>query len=91
VDADSGELVAVAEITGAPDVVFFNARSRHLYIAIGDPGVIEVFDTAPLRRHETVPTEAGAHTLSFDATRNIVCAFLPASHRAAVFEDSAAA
>ena len=58
-----------------------------LYVAIGDPGVIEVFDTAPLRRHETIVTEAGAHTLSFDATRNIVCAFLPASHRAAVYQD----
>ena len=51
------------------------------------PGVIEVFDTTPLRRHETVPTELGAHTLSFDAARHIVCAFLPGSHRAAVYED----
>jgi hypothetical protein len=50
---------------------------------------VEVFDTAPLRRHETVVTEAGAHTLSFDATRGIVCAFLPASHRAAVYEETA--
>jgi hypothetical protein len=48
---------------------------------------VEVFDTAPLRRHETVVTEAGAHTLSLDATRGIVCAFLPATHRAAVYED----
>ena len=55
-------------------------------MAIGDPGVIEVFETMPLRRHETIATEIGAHTLSFDATRNIVCAFLPASHRAAVYQ-----
>jgi hypothetical protein len=47
----------------------------------------EVFDTAPLRRHETVATEAGAHTLSFDAARNILGAFLPGSHRAAVYRD----
>ena len=58
-----------------------------LYVAIGDPGVIEVFDTTPFRRHETIPTELGAHTLSFDAARHIVCAFLPASHRAAVYGD----
>ena len=38
-------------------------------------------------RRATVTTEAGAHTLSFDATRNVVCAFLPRSHRAAVYED----
>jgi hypothetical protein len=58
-------------------------------VAIGDPGLIEVFGTTPLRRQEAIRTELGAHTLSFDATRNIVCAFLPASHRAAVYRDLA--
>jgi DNA-binding beta-propeller fold protein YncE len=89
VDADSGELVESHPISGVPDVVFFNAALGDLYVAIGDPGVIEVFETAVLARRETVPTEAGAHTLSFDATRNIVCAFMPATHRAAVYEDGA--
>ncbi|HEV8583642.1 MAG TPA: hypothetical protein VGT02_01620 [Methylomirabilota bacterium] len=88
VDADDGKVLATERIAGVPDVVFFNRALGRVYVAIGDPGVIEVFDTAPLRRHETVTTEAGAHTLSFDATRNIVCAFLPASHRAAVYKDS---
>jgi DNA-binding beta-propeller fold protein YncE len=89
VDADTGKVIASEPIAGVPDVVFFNTALSRLYVAIGDPGVIEVFDTTPLRRRETVVTEAGAHTLSFDAARNIVCAFLPASHRAAVYEDSA--
>ena len=88
-DADSGQVVATEAIAGVPDVVFFNASLRRLYVAIGDPGVIEVFDTAPLRRRETVTTEPGAHTLSFDAARNIVCAFLPETHRAAVYADNA--
>ena len=57
----------------------FNAGLRSLYVAIGEPGVIDVFDTAPLRRHETIPTERGAHTLSLDAARHLICAFLPAS------------
>jgi DNA-binding beta-propeller fold protein YncE len=87
IDADTGDVVGTEPIAGVPDVVFFNAALARLYVAIGEPGVIEVFDTAPLRRHETVVTEAGAHTLSFDAARNIVCAFLPATHRAAVYED----
>ena len=86
-DADTGKILATETIAGVPDVVFFYAARAHLYVAIGDPGVIEVFETAPLRRLESVRTEAGAHTLSFDATRNIVCAFLPGSHRAAVYED----
>jgi len=89
IDADRGSILATEPIAGVPDVVFFNPALRRLYVAIAEPGVIEVFDTAPLRRHETVPTEAGAHTLSFDAARNIVCAFLPASRRAAVYRDRA--
>lgn len=87
IDADSGSVLVSEPIAGVPDVVFFNPALRRVYVAIGDPGVIEVFDTSPLRRHETVATEAGAHTLSFDAARNIVCAFLPATHRAAVYRD----
>lgn len=89
VDADGGQVLASESIAGVPDVVLFNAALSRVYVAVGDPGVIEVFDTNPLRRHETVPTEPGAHTLSFDATRNMVCAFLPMSHRAAVYEDHA--
>lgn len=88
-DADSGAIATTIPIAGVPDVVFFNPRLGRVYVAIGEPGVIEVFDTAPLSRHETIATEAGAHTLSFDGTRNIVCAFLPASHRAAVYRDRA--
>ena len=89
VDADTGQVLATEAIAGVPDVVFFNAALGRLYVAIGDPGVIEVFDTTPLRRREVVVTEAGAHTLSFDARRNLVGAFLPLSHRAAVYEDRA--
>jgi DNA-binding beta-propeller fold protein YncE len=86
-DADTGDVVATETIAGVPDVVFFNAASGRLYVAIGEPGVIEVFDTTPLRRHETVATEAGAHTLAFDPSRSLVCAFLPATHRAVVYID----
>ena len=89
VDADSGRIVATQTIGGVPDVVFFNPALQRLYVAIGEPGTIEVFDTTPLRRHETIVTEADAHTLSFDARRNLVCAFLPATHRAAVYMDRA--
>jgi hypothetical protein len=69
--------------------VFFNAALGRVYVAIGDPGVIEVFGTAPFRRRETVATEAGAHTLAFDPVRNLVCAFLPATHRASLYIDEA--
>ena len=87
VDADTGALAGEEKLSGPPDVVFLNAALGHLYVAVGEPGVIDVFATAPLRRLETVPTESGAHTLAFDATRNIVCSFLPGSHRAVVYRD----
>src|SRR5262249_14017184 len=87
VDADTGSIVTREGIAGAPDVVWFNAALGHLYIAIGDPGVIDVFTTTPLRRLEAVTTEPGAHTTSFDATRNLIAVFLPGTHRAAVYQD----
>ncbi len=83
----SGRLLARAGLSGAPDVIFFNPALKHLYVAIGDPGVIQVFNSQTLWRIETVPTEKGAHTLAFDADRNKVYAFLPQTHRAAVYID----
>ena len=86
-DASSGEILLSADLSGVPDVIFFNAEYNHLYVAIGDPGVVDVFDTASMRLLETVPTEKGAHTLGFDARRNKVYAFLPATRRAMIFTD----
>ena len=60
---DSGEVLKQLELSGSPDVIFFNRVLRHLYVAIGDPGVVEVFDTDAMERLETVRTEPGAHTL----------------------------
>ena len=87
IHADSGSALDRADLSGVPDVIFFNPGLKRLYVAIGDPGVIEVFETDSMRRIETAPTEAGAHTLAFDADRDKVYAFLPKSHRAAVFID----
>lgn len=86
-DARSGNGLARTELAGAPDVIFFNRDRRHLYVAIGDPGVIEVFETDGMRRVEVIRTEAGAHTLGFDHATNTVYTLLPRSHRALVFQD----
>jgi DNA-binding beta-propeller fold protein YncE len=88
-DAGSGVVASRHPLAGAPDVVFLNASLRRLYVAIGDPGLIEVFDTETMRHLESFPTEAGAHTIGFDAGRNIVYALLPETHRAAICRDSA--
>src|SRR5262249_54396356 len=88
IDAASGRVLGECPLSGAPDVIFLNPQLQRLYVAIGDPGVIDVIDTATMRRDQTVPTEAGAHTLALDRKRSKVYAFLPQSHRAAVFQDS---
>jgi DNA-binding beta-propeller fold protein YncE len=85
--ADSGEVLKQLELSGSPDVIFLNRVLRHLYVAIGDPGVVDVFDTEDLKRLETIQTEPGAHTLGFDTERNKVYALLPDTHRAAVYAD----
>jgi YVTN family beta-propeller protein len=66
IDAASGRFLSEVRLSGAPDVVFLNPRSGRLYVAIGDPGVIDVIDITAMRREEVVPTEAGAHTLALD-------------------------
>ncbi|MGA8654549.1 MAG: hypothetical protein WB586_00230, partial [Chthoniobacterales bacterium] len=88
-ETDSGTVLKQLDLSGSPDVIFFNLLLRHLYVAVGDPGVVEVFDTKKLKRIESVETEPGAHTIGFDAERNKVYAFLPNSHRAAVYTDTA--
>ena len=89
IDAASGRVLGEVPLSGAPDVIFLHPQSRRLYVAIGDPGVIDIIDTVTMRRVEVVPTEAGAHTLALDRNRNKVYVFLPQSHRAAVFVDTA--
>jgi DNA-binding beta-propeller fold protein YncE len=85
-DARSGKVLDEKPLSGVPDVVFFNRRRQHLYVAIGDPGVIDVFSTAPLEKLATVGTEAGAHTTALSPTGDRLYAFLPRTHRAAIYE-----
>ena len=88
IEATSGDVLADVPLSGAPDVIFLHPQSGHLYVAIGDPGVIDVIDIGTMRREEVVTTEGGAHTLALNRKRNKVYAFLPQSHRAAVFVDT---
>jgi DNA-binding beta-propeller fold protein YncE len=88
IDAASGRVLGDIPLSGAPDVIFLHPQSGHLYVAVGDPGVIDVVDIGTMRCEEMVPTEAGAHTLALDRRRSKVYAFLPRSHRAAVFVDT---
>jgi DNA-binding beta-propeller fold protein YncE len=85
-DARSGRILNERPLSGVPDVVFFNRHRRQLYVAIGDPGVIDVFDTETMARISSVATEPGAHTTALSPAGDRVYAFLPATHRAAVYQ-----
>lgn len=86
-EARSGTIIEQVELSGAPDAIFFNGELHHLYVAIGEPGLIDVVDTDEMKIVATIETELGAHTIGFDAERNKVYALLPATHRASIYYD----
>ena len=87
IDPGSGRVLGDVGLSGPPDVIFLHGRPfGRLYVAVGDPELIDVIDVETMRREEVVATELGAHTLALDRKRNKVYAFLPQSHRAAVFQ-----
>ncbi|HKU99197.1 MAG TPA: YncE family protein [Vineibacter sp.] len=85
-DARSGRVLDERPLSGVPDVVFFNRQRQQLYVAVGDPGVIDVFTTSTMERLATVVTEAGAHTTALSPAGDRLYAFLPRTHRAAIYE-----
>jgi DNA-binding beta-propeller fold protein YncE len=84
-DAHSGEVLSENKLSGTPDVIFFNRQRQHLYVAVGNPGVIDIFDTVTMESLGRIETEQGAHTLALSPSGDRVFAFLPATHRAAVY------
>ena len=88
VDLESGKVSKAGDLAGAPDVIFFNPRLDHLYVAIGSPGVIQVFDTERLKEVQRVSTEPGTHTIAFNHETSKVYALFPESHRASIYADN---
>ena len=84
-DAGTGKVLSERTLSGVPDVVWFNPKRRQLYVAVGDPGVVDVFDTTSMKSLGSVATEKGAHTTAFPPSGDSLIAFLPASHRAALY------
>ncbi len=84
-DARSGKILNEGKLSGVPDVVWFNAKHRQLYVAVGDPGVVDVFDTVSMRGLGSVTTEKGAHTTALPPSGDSLIAFLPQTHKAAIY------
>ena len=80
-----GRVRTEAPLAGSPDVIFLDRDLRLVHVAIGNPGMIETFDADSLARVDAIETERGAHTIGFDPGTHRVYAFLPVTHRAAIF------
>jgi DNA-binding beta-propeller fold protein YncE len=85
-DARSGKILSMRPLSGVPDVIFFNRQRRQLYVAVGDPGLIDVFSTSPVEKLATIGTEVGAHTTALSPVGDQLYVFLPNTHRAAICE-----
>ena len=85
--AAAGRILGTVSLPGPPDVIFVDPERARCYVAMGKPGVIDVIDVGEMRRLEPAPTEEGAHTTPLDVGRHRLYAFLPKTHRAAVFTD----
>ena len=85
-DTSTGRELARTPITGAPDAIWHNHQAARLYVAIEEPGVIDVLNTRTMAVDEQIFTEVGAHTTAYDAMRQRLYVFLP-SCRVAVYEE----
>jgi DNA-binding beta-propeller fold protein YncE len=86
-DISRGLELAQVPISGMPDAIWHNHRTARLYVAIQDPGVIDVVNTETMTVEEQIFTELGTHTSAFDPRRQRLYVFLP-SCRVAMYEES---
>ncbi len=85
-DLNNGEETGRTAISGKPDAIWFNQTQRRIYVAVGEPGVIDVIDTDTMLLVETVGSGIGAHTSAFDQDRQRLYVFRPESCDAAIYE-----
>jgi len=87
ISLESEKISNPAKLAGPPDVIFYNPFLEHLYVTIGEPAVLQVFDTKTMQEIQTVPTEVGTHTIAFNQDTGRVYAFMPETHRASIYRD----
>jgi DNA-binding beta-propeller fold protein YncE len=86
-DLTTDREVARVQIAGEPDAIWYSSASESLYVAIGNPGVVDVLDTRTPAVVQQLTTGKGAHTTAFDSQRRRLYVFQPASAEAAVFDE----
>jgi len=87
-DASTGNVRAAATLSSEPGCLALHPGLRHLYVAEGSSGALEVLDADSLKVVDTIQTERGAQTLYLDAASNLLYVFCDISSRVLVFEES---
>ena len=83
----SGAVSANLPLPGVPDVVMYDRDLGRVYVAVGSPGTVTVFDTHERRELETIATEEGAHTIGWDPATRRLFVFQPKSCGVAIYEE----
>jgi hypothetical protein len=76
IDLSTDRELGRVPIAGEPDAIWYSSSAERLYVAIGQPGVIDVLDGKTLAVVEEVSTKEGAHTTAFDSQRGRLYVFL---------------
>ena len=84
----SGAVSASLPLRGTPDVVMYDRDLHRVYVAVGSPGTVTVFDTQRRLELETIVTEEGAHTIGWDPVSRRLFVFQPKSCGVAIYEDA---
>ncbi len=87
VDIFTYSIKSKVNLSSTPGIIFYNPTLQHLFVVVGDPGVIELFGTRGLRKIETVSTQNGAHTLTCNDELSKDYAFRSKTHQASVFKN----
>ncbi|TMG43809.1 MAG: hypothetical protein E6H91_15955 [Chloroflexi bacterium] len=88
IDRDSHAMEATLPLPGTPDVVMYDRDLGRLYVAVGSPGTISVFDVRRRAFRETIETEEGAHTIGWDSASRRLFVFEPKSCGVAIYKES---
>jgi DNA-binding beta-propeller fold protein YncE len=85
----SGVSSASLPLPGVPDVVLYDRDLGRVYVAVGSPGSVTVFDTCHRQELETIGTEEGAHTIGWDPVTRRLFVFQPKSCGVGIYEEAA--
>ncbi|HET7465174.1 MAG TPA: YncE family protein [Candidatus Dormibacteraeota bacterium] len=84
-DITTGQETDSVEIAGGPDAIWFHPKKDEVYVAIGDPGLLQVLDAEGMVVTDTIETGPGAQTTALDAQRQELFVFVPSSCSTLVF------